>query len=77
MLRKGDHDVTKPKSKAPAPDDKAPAPDDVVRFGLYVTRASRTAIRQAALAEGVSATKLVEDLIRKYLATHRKASRKG
>jgi hypothetical protein len=49
----------------------------VVRFGLYVTRASRTAIRQAALAEGVSATKLVEDLIRKYLATHRKASRKG
>ena len=59
------------------PKPKAPAPDDVVRFGLYVTRASRTAIRQAALAEGVSATKLVEDLIRKYLATHRKASRKG
>ena len=70
MLTKGDHDVAKPKAKPPAP-------DDVVRFGLYVTRASRTAIRQAALAEGVSATKLVEDLIRKYLATHRKASRKG
>ena len=59
------------------PRSKAPAPDDVVRFGLYVTRATRTALRQAALVEGVSATKLVENLIGKYLATHGKASRKG
>lgn len=78
MLRKGDPIVAKPRPKAPAPDDKAPAPDDVVRFGLYVDRKTRTALRRVALDQGTSATKLVEQLIRDYLATQaRKAPRKG
>jgi len=60
------------------PKPKAPAPDDVVRFGLYLTRATRTALRRVALDKGTSANKLVEQLLHDYLATHaRKASRKG
>ncbi len=59
------------------PRPKAPAPDDVVRFGLYLTRATRTALRRVALDKGTSANKLVEQLLHDYLATHRKASRKG
>ena len=57
--------------------DSTAAPDDVVRFGLYLNRATRTALRRVALDKGTSATKLVEQLIHDYLATHRKAPRKG
>lgn len=55
----------------------APAPDDVVRFGLYLDRKTRAALRKVAIDKGVSTTKLVMQLIDHYLATHRKASRKG
>jgi hypothetical protein len=71
MIRKGDYDVAKSRSKAPAP-------NDVVRFGLYLDRETRTALRRIALDKGTSATKLVEQLIHDYLATHaRKAPRTG
>jgi len=59
------------------PRPKAPAPDDVVRFGLYLDRKTRAALRKVAIDQGVSTTKLVMQLIRDYLATHGKASRKG
>jgi len=38
------------------------------RFGVYLDLATRKALLKAAIDDGVSATKLVEDLIKDYLA---------
>lgn len=38
------------------------------RFGVYLDLPTRKALLTAAIADGVSATKLVEDLIKDYLA---------
>jgi len=37
------------------------------RFGVYLDLATRKALLKAAIDEGVSATKLVEDMIKDYL----------
>jgi len=38
------------------------------RFGVYLDLPTRKALLKVAIDEGVSATKLVEDLIKDYLA---------
>jgi len=38
------------------------------RFGVYLHISTRKALLKAAIDDGVSATKLVEDLIKDYLA---------
>lgn len=42
-----------------------------VRFGAYLPLSLRKALLKAAIDEGVSATRLVERLIRQYLAARR------
>jgi len=52
------------KNRAQEPNEEArPA-----RFGVYLDLATRKALLKAAIDEGVSATKLVEDMIKDYLA---------
>jgi hypothetical protein len=45
------------------------------RFGVYLSPATRTALLKAALDTNVSATALVEGLIRQYLRKQRKGTR--
>jgi Ribbon-helix-helix protein, copG family len=53
-----------------------PAQAKGARFGVYLDLETRKALLHAAIEEGRSATQLVEDLIKAYLAQRAKAGRR-
>ena len=48
---------------------------NIVRFGIYLPEDVHKALRHAAIDEGQSATDIIRELVRQYLAKHQK--RKG